>query len=127
MPVFIIDKIRILGYGSQPYFQGEVAMAKHRAGGKFASSHTTVIDAAAVVVDIAKKQPEVTKVVLGIIEGVKSKKNRLKFKPIQAGLEVKVYGNSGLQTLYIYTSDPGKVRGAIESASQMSAKSRANN
>ena len=91
-------------------------MLKHRTGGKFAGSHSGVIDAAVRVVDTVANQVEVTKIVLVIIKGVKSKINRLKFKPIKAGLEVKLYGNSGLQILYIYTSDPDKIISVIESA-----------
>ncbi|MBP6859071.1 MAG: hypothetical protein KBC69_00395 [Candidatus Magasanikbacteria bacterium] len=92
-------------------------MPKHRAGGKFSGSHATIIDAAEVVADAAVKQLEVTKVVLGIIEGnVKSKQMRLKFKPVTAGWEIKVYGRISIQTLYVYTSDPEATKSAIERA-----------
>ena len=42
-------------------------MAKHRAGGKITSKHTTVIDSAAEIVDFLKKSPLVAKIVLSII------------------------------------------------------------
>lgn len=92
-------------------------MPKHRAGAKFSGSHTTIIDAAEVVVDAAVKQSEVTKVVLGIIEGnVKSKQVRLRFKSVTAGWEIKVYGRISVQTLYVYTSDPEATKSTIERA-----------
>ena len=92
-------------------------MPKHRAGGKFFGPHTTIIDASEVVVDTAAKQLEVTKITLGIIEGsIKSKRTRLKFKPVPVGWEVKVYGRISVQTLYIHTSDPETTKSAIERA-----------
>lgn len=89
-------------------------MPKHRAGGKFTGSHTTIIDAALVVADTAAKQEEVSKISLGIIEAASSKKMRLKFKPIPAGWEVIVYGRMTLQFIRVFTSDPKKTKNAIE-------------
>ena len=91
-------------------------MPKHRRGGKFSGSHTTIIDAAEVVADTAAKQKEVTKIVLGVIEVTPSKKPRLKIVSIQAGLKVVVYSNISLQTIYLYTSDTKKTQSAIEQA-----------
>jgi len=43
-------------------------MSPHRAGKKFTSSHTTLIDAAEELVDAAAKLSEVTKISLGEIK-----------------------------------------------------------
>ena len=89
-------------------------MPKHRAGGKFTGSHTTLIDAAEVVVDTAAKEVEVYKIVRGLIENASSKKTRLKIQPVQAGLKVVVYGRKSLQTIFIYTENQEKTQRAIE-------------
>lgn len=88
----------------------------HRQGGKFTGSHTTIIDAAAVVVDTAKRREEVTKICLSIIQNVRSNGRRLKFKSIQAGWQVIIYGNTYMQDVYIYTSNPETTKQAIEQA-----------
>ncbi len=87
-----------------------------RAGGKFTSSHSTIIEAAEVVADTAAKQPEVSKISLGMITGASSKNVRLKFRRIQAGWEVIVYGKKSLQSLYIYTADAETTKQVIENA-----------
>ena len=91
-------------------------MPKHRAGGKFTGSHTTIIEAAEIVADTAAKEKEVSKICLGMITVAPSKQVRLKFKSIQAGWEVVVYGRKSLQSIWVYTSDPEKTKGAIETA-----------
>lgn len=91
-------------------------MSKHRAGGKYTGSHTTIIDVAEVVTDTAAKQEEVTKIVLGMIEAAPSKKTRLKFYSIPAGWKVVVYGRIFLQTIFVYTTDADKTKCAIEKA-----------
>ena len=92
-------------------------MPNHRAGGKFAGSHSTLIDAAVVVADTAAARPEVSKIVLGfIIGGKKNRRPRVKITPIQAGLRVVVCGNIAIQEMYVYTSDPPLTQKAIEAA-----------
>lgn len=92
-------------------------MPKHRAGGKFSGSHSTITDTAAVVVDTAAKQTEVTKIVLGIIKaGIKSGQIRLTFKSVPVGWEIKVRGRISIQTLYIHTSNPEATKSKIEKA-----------
>ena len=91
-------------------------MSKHRAGGKFTGSHTTVIDKAIDLVDAANKLPCVSKIVLGLIEAVRSKKPRLKFNETSTGWEVLVYSQITLQTIYVYTSDRKAVRATIRRA-----------
>lgn len=86
----------------------------HRAGGKITGTHTTVIDASATVVDVAVKLDQVTKISLSIIQHVRSKKRRLKFREISAGWEVSVYGNVFMQVIYLYTADRQAVKAALE-------------
>lgn len=98
------------------YTKGVKIMGKHRQGGKFGGSHTSLIDHAVDVVDAAAKLEFVSRIVLGVIDHGKSKKPRLKFKPIQAGLEVVVYGPITLQTVYVYTTDPKAAEKAMAQA-----------
>ena len=93
-------------------------MPRHRAGGKIAASHSTIIDAAAIVIDTAQKLPEVTKIVLSIIESMASRKVRLNFSPVTAGWKIVVHGGTCLQTLYVYTSDPVSTRSSLYRAFQ---------
>ncbi|MFA6424001.1 MAG: DUF2103 domain-containing protein [Candidatus Magasanikbacteria bacterium] len=91
-------------------------MPKHRAGGKYSGSHTTIIDAAEVVADTAAKLKEVSKIILGMIKVAPSKQARLKITVVPAGLEVVVYGRISLQTIFVYTKDTKNVQSAIERA-----------
>lgn len=91
----------------------QTSMSKHRAGGKFTGSHTTVIDKALGSIDAAAKLPCVSKIVLGLIEAVRSKTPRLKFNETPTGWEVVVYSQITLQTIYIYTSDRNATRTAM--------------
>ena len=79
-------------------------MSNHRAGAKISSSHTTVIDAAKIVVDAATKIPEVTKVVLGRIQRGRNSLRRLKFVEVSAGWQIDVIDNTSMQRLFVYTS-----------------------
>lgn len=74
----------------------------HTSGGKVTKSHSTMIDAAQPVVKAAERHTKVTKVVLGRIESVRSKQQRIKFEPVPAGLKVTVYGTAYLQELVVY-------------------------
>ena len=90
-------------------------MSKHRAGGKFTASHTTVTDDAAAVADAAEKIESVTRITLGIIKREKCRQRRLVFKEILAGWEVKVCAPQSIQLIVIYTADRESVRTALES------------
>lgn len=80
-------------------------MAKY-AGEKFAGSHTTAIDAADPIIEEALRRPEVNKIVLGLIKSGKQGGNPgLKTVDIDHGLKCTVRGNTGIQELYVYTSD----------------------
>ena len=81
-------------------------MPSHRAGGKIAGSHTTVIDAAIPLIDQAQKIPGVSKIVLGIIQHIGNGRTQIKSRPIQSGLKAIVRGNGCVQEIYIYTSEP---------------------
>lgn len=85
-------------------------MGLHRAGGKITKNHTTVIEAAARLVDRACELPEVTKVSLGIIKVIGKGMPNLKFLPINGGWRLVVRGNLGRQEIFVYTNDPEKTR-----------------
>ena len=81
-------------------------MAK-AAGGKITASHSTLIEAAVRVVAAARKQPEVSKISLGMIKSnIGIAPPRLIFRPMTGGLLVKVRGNNSIQDIRVYTSDP---------------------
>jgi len=69
------------------------------------------------VVDEAAKRIEVTKISLSKIESVRNAKRRLKFRPVPAGWEVVVYGNTSIQTIYLFTKEPLAVKKALEEIS----------
>ena len=85
-------------------------------GNKINRSHSTLIESAEIVVMTAKKQVQVTKVVLGPIKSLRSGKRRLKIFFIPAGLEIMVRGGSEVQKLYVYTHVPEVVSKAIITA-----------
>lgn len=85
-------------------------MSAHRAGGKFASSHTTLIEAAEEIVDAAVKLPEVTKISLGEIKVIGRGLANIKFIAIDSGFKVVVRGNTSRQYIYIYTNDSDKTK-----------------
>lgn len=86
-----------------------------RSGGKFADSHTTVIDAAVPLVDLASNLESVSKIVLGLISqaGRGSGARSVKVSDEPAGLFLKVRGNSSVQEIRIYTGDKEKLRSAL--------------
>ena len=78
----------------------------HIAGGKVTRSHTTVTDAAAVVVKKLEKAPEVSKISLGEMKlRLGHAQRSLKCLPINGGLKVVVRGVTNKQELFVYTSD----------------------
>jgi hypothetical protein len=91
-----------------------------RQGGHIGGKHTTIIDAAAPVVDAAQTCPQVMKVVLGIINtrcGNGRGNHRIKFRDTDSGLEITVRGNTSAQTLFVTT----KPEDRHEVASQLAA------
>ncbi len=80
----------------------------HRAGGKYAGSHTTVIPAAALLTDVASRLPEVTKISLGFVtSGLRSVGGLRRAKVTERGgnLLVSVRDNTSLQQVVIYSAD----------------------
>ena len=85
-------------------------MTPHRSGGKFAGSHTTLIDAAEELVDAARSLPEVTKISLGEIKVIGKGMRNIKFIAIDSGWKCVVRGNTSRQYIFIYTTDPSLTR-----------------
>lgn len=83
-------------------------MSPHRAGGKFASSHTTLIEAAEALVDAAVRLPEVTKISLGEIKVIGKGMRNIKFLETGGGFKCIVRGNTSRQFIYIYSDNPSK-------------------
>lgn len=89
-------------------------MSGHRSGGKFTGSHTTLIDATEKIVDRASELPEVTKIVLGIIKQIGNGKRNVKFTDIPAGLKLNIRGNTTIQEVFIYSSNPIKTKKELQ-------------
>lgn len=88
-------------------------MPLHRAGGKLTRSHTTLIDAAAVLVDHLQDRDDVSKISLGIIKNIGKGAPGLKFHAVVGGWKVVVRGNCSLQEMVVYTSEPERVRAGL--------------
>jgi hypothetical protein len=78
-------------------------------GSKVTRSHTTVIEAAIGAVNAAKASEHVSKIVIGVIEPTKKGKPHIKFSPVQAGLRMRVRGNTAVQSFFVYTNRPDDV------------------
>jgi hypothetical protein len=89
-------------------------MPAHRAGGKLTRSHTTLIDAAVPVVDHLQQRPEVSKISLGLIKSLGKGKAGLKFHEVVGGWRIVVRGNTSLQDLVVYTTDPARTKFELE-------------
>lgn len=91
-----------------------------RAGGKFAGNHTNVIPAAAIVCDLANRQPLVTRISPGFIKaGLRSVggKRRVKFTPVPGGIHVSVRDNTSHQEVYVYTKSVDVIIRILEEGS----------
>ncbi|MBT3356461.1 hypothetical protein HN784_05310 [bacterium] len=87
----------------------------HRAGGKMASSHTTVIPAAGKIIDFLSRQTEVKKISVGFIKhGIKSGRHSLKITKIKSGLFLKIRGTASIQELWVYTDKIEAMKKALE-------------
>ena len=80
-------------------------MSPHRSGGKYAGSHTTIIDAAEDFVDTASKYSEVSKISLGEIKVIGRGMRNIKLLDIDSGFKCVVRGNTTRQYIFIYTND----------------------
>lgn len=92
-----------------------------RAGGKFTSSHSTVIPAAGVIVDIAHECSSVTKISLGFIKaGLRPAKGikRVKIKCDESSLFLSVRDNTAQQELRVYATDVEGAKRSIRERAQ---------
>lgn len=113
-----------------------MAKNKHRSGGKFDGSHTTVIKAALPVVDAAADHDSVKKIVLGLIESKRKGAGsplRVKCIPLSDGIvgfEVVIAKGGAKQRVYIYvTSETAltEVKRLLESFTDKKAGQRGKN
>lgn len=73
---------------------------------KITDSHSSLTSAAAEVLGLAEKRPEVSKIGIGYIAHVRGGRRDLKFLPITGGIKAMVRGSGAVQELYIYTATP---------------------
>lgn len=86
----------------------------HRAGGKMAGSHTTVIPAAEKIVDFLEKRVEVKKISVGFIKhGIKGGRHSVKITEIESGLLLKVRGTASIQEIWVYTDESSLTKNLI--------------
>ena len=81
-------------------------MPKMRLGGKITTSHSTITDTAQVLVQLALKRSDVTKISVSIIKSVRGVRKSLKFKILPSGLDATVCGSGAVQKVFIYTKVP---------------------
>ena len=81
-------------------------MPKIRLGGKITTSHSTITDTAQVIVQLASKRSDVTKISVSIIKSVRGVRKSLKFKIMPSGLDTTVCGSGAVQKVFIYTKTP---------------------
>ncbi|MFZ2226367.1 MAG: DUF2103 domain-containing protein [Candidatus Moraniibacteriota bacterium] len=92
-----------------------MASKNHRQGNKMGGRHTTVIDAAQKIVDLAQKMPEVKKVVAGYItSGIRGGKQHVKIEGMVGGLLLKVRGSTCIQEVRVYSKNIKETQGKIE-------------
>lgn len=87
-----------------------------RSGGKYSSSHTTVIPAAGTICDIVNKCPIVTRISLGFITaGLRSVsgQRRVKITEYVGVILLSVRDNTSRQEVYVYADDLQKAMVAI--------------
>ena len=85
-----------------------MAKKNSRSGGKFNTSHTTVVPSAGEIADIVERCPFVTKIALGFIKaGLPSAKGlkRLKVMTDEGSLLLTVRGNTSQQEIRVYATD----------------------
>ena len=91
---------------SMPTWHGKKAPRK---------GHSSVIEAAMPIIKAAEKLDAVKRISPGLIKSIggKSGEKRAKFLEVRGGLRVTISGG-GVQTIYIYTSEPQQVREVLE-------------
>lgn len=93
-----------------------MATKNHRQGGKFGGGHTTLIDLAILLADIADARPEVTKISPGFIScgtGVGGGERSVKILDMRGGILLKVRQNRSVQEVRIITRNPHETKLAI--------------
>ena len=92
-------------------------MGRYPSGGKIARSHSTVIEAAEVIIHAIEKDANSKRVSLSIIDNrSRCRNHRLRFKPANGGIKVIVYGIGQHQELYVYTSDVESTKAKLKAA-----------
>lgn len=92
-------------------------LSGHLSGGKYTSSHTTVIETAELPARAAAGLDCVSKVSLGLIKTLRNGPPAIKFVDEGPGcLLVKVRGVSSLQEVRVYSKDKDAVRAAMSAA-----------
>ncbi|MDP2647706.1 MAG: DUF2103 domain-containing protein [Candidatus Yanofskybacteria bacterium] len=88
----------------------------HRQGGKFGGKHTTFTDLAIILVDIARKRPEVKTISAGFIQqgGSSTGGDRgVKILDMRGGLLLKIRQSRSVQEVRIFTENPHATKLAI--------------
>ncbi len=86
----------------------------HIAGKKVAKRHSTVIDEALFITNIAVRCSEVSKIITGQIVVIRHGPRRIKFMQIPAGLKVTIRGVGARQYIFIYAGHPDLIRRKLE-------------
>lgn len=81
-------------------------MPKIQLGGKITTSHSTITDTAQVLVQLASKRSDVTKISVSIIKSIGGGRKSLKFKILPGGLDATVCGSGAAQKIFVYTKTP---------------------
>lgn len=96
-------------------------MKNHRDGGKIGGNHTTLLDLAVVMTDIASSYPEVKTISPGhiVVNRDKSGGNRrVKFAWIKGGLLMTIRQNRSVQEVRVYTTDTQSTMVALARAAR---------
>lgn len=89
----------------------------HASGKKVGRSHSTIIDAARVIIETANRQAEVHNISLGhIVMKLHPGQIRYKIKPISGGLKVTVRGPTSKQIIIVYSRVPDVTLAALTAA-----------
>ncbi len=81
---------------------------------KRSKNHQTYITEADEVSRFLRKSEDVSKVACARIVGNKATRTRgLEIRDERVGLEVRVFGSAGCQTLYVHTKEPDTVRSRL--------------
>lgn len=99
----------------------EVSRLEKRSGSKFGGDHSTLIDLAAELADIAVRLPEVKRISPGFIQSgqsVTGGDRRVKFADMNGGLLLKVRQSRSVQEIRILTDQLHVVRLALARAAR---------